>query len=90
MAKKLLASRTIRKGARLFGIPTVDAYFRVYKDKAKEWRWTYIAGNGNKLADSSEGYKNRGDCLKSLEYLRFYAAASEVKVPTPPKRAKKK
>lgn len=32
-----------------------------YKDKNNEWRWRVKAPNGNTLADSSEGYKNRED-----------------------------
>lgn len=31
----------------------------IYKDKAEEWRWTAFAQNGEKVADSGEGYRNR-------------------------------
>lgn len=34
-----------------------------YKDWENEWRWRVIADNGNIIADSSEGYKNKGDCM---------------------------
>lgn len=38
----------------------------LYKDKAKEWRWRMVSTNGNILATSSEGYKNKKDMLDSL------------------------
>lgn len=34
-----------------------------YKDVRGEWRWRRIAGNGRIVGASSEGYKNRKDCL---------------------------
>lgn len=33
--------------------------FKVYKDKKGEWRWSLIARNGKKVADSAEGYKRK-------------------------------
>ncbi len=33
-----------------------------YRDQHAEWRWRIIAENGNILADSGEGYRNRADC----------------------------
>lgn len=35
-----------------------------YKDKKKEWRWRVVARNGNILADSGEGYKNKSGAVK--------------------------
>jgi uncharacterized protein YegP (UPF0339 family) len=32
-----------------------------YRDTSGEWRWRAIAGNQEVVADSSEGYVNRGD-----------------------------
>ena len=29
----------------------------------REWRWRIRAANGNIIASSSEGYKNRQDCV---------------------------
>jgi uncharacterized protein YegP (UPF0339 family) len=40
---------------------------KIYKDSKDEWRWSVSAENGNKLADSGEGYKNRKDCEAALE-----------------------
>ncbi|MGI9244933.1 MAG: DUF1508 domain-containing protein [Verrucomicrobiales bacterium] len=34
-----------------------------YKDAKNEWRWRRIAGNNRIVGASSEGYKNRLDCV---------------------------
>ena len=33
-----------------------------YRDKAGEWRWRLKSSNGNIIAESGEGYKNKTDC----------------------------
>ncbi len=38
-----------------------------YKDAAGEWRWRRLADNGNVIADSAEGYKNKTDMLHMAE-----------------------
>ena len=35
-----------------------------YKDAAHEWRWRRFAPNGQQVGASSEGYKNREDCVQ--------------------------
>ena len=34
-----------------------------YKDNKGEWRWRTIAANGKIVGASSEGYKNKSDCI---------------------------
>jgi len=34
-----------------------------YKDNRGEWRWRRIAPNGKIVGASSEGYKNKADCI---------------------------
>jgi uncharacterized protein YegP (UPF0339 family) len=41
----------------------------MYEDDAAEWRWRLVAGNGRIIADSGEGYKNVGDCLKGIRLV---------------------
>lgn len=42
----------------------------VYKDANGEWRWQIEAARGGRiLADSGEGYKRRGSCLKMAQSL---------------------
>jgi uncharacterized protein len=40
-----------------------------YQDDANEWRWRVQATNGQILADSGEGYKNKGDCVNGFHRL---------------------
>lgn len=40
--------------------------FQLFKDKAGEWRWRIVHDNGNIMADSSEGYKNKADCISAF------------------------
>jgi uncharacterized protein YegP (UPF0339 family) len=41
----------------------------IYKDAAKEWRWRITASNGDIIAASCEGYKNKIDAEKNLRYI---------------------
>lgn len=50
----------------------MDSVF-VFKDIAGEWRWTRKSTNGRIVADSSEGYANRDDCIQMA--LRINKAA---------------
>ncbi len=35
----------------------------IYRDKQKQYRWRLRASNGRVLADCSEGYRRRIDCV---------------------------
>ncbi len=37
--------------------------WEIYQDGNGEWRWRRVAPNGKIVAASSEGYKNRSDCV---------------------------
>lgn len=41
--------------------------YHLYQDKANEWRWSLVADNYRKIADSAEGYKNEADCRAAIE-----------------------
>lgn len=45
--------------------------FRLYKDKAGEWRWSHAAGNGNGnvIAASTEGCARKADALRGIEII---------------------
>jgi uncharacterized protein YegP (UPF0339 family) len=34
-----------------------------YKDSQNEWRWRRVASNGRIVGASTEGYKNKQDCI---------------------------
>jgi uncharacterized protein YegP (UPF0339 family) len=48
---------------------TYPSYW-LYKDTRGEYRWTYEASNGLTIAVSSEGYKKRSDCERSIEIMK--------------------
>ena len=41
--------------------------WKIYRDNKGEWRWTRTAPNGRKVAASTEGYKNRADCVANAK-----------------------
>ena len=57
------------------------ARFHVYIDKRKEWRWTFYAANGKKIADSAEGYQEQRKALTGLFLLHNGQARIFVDVP---------
>jgi uncharacterized protein YegP (UPF0339 family) len=52
--------------------------FVTYRDARKEYRWRLVAANGNIVADSGQGYKNKNDCLSTLESIRKMVAEAPV------------
>lgn len=52
--------------------------FVLFRDVKKEYRWRMVATNGNIVATSGEGYKNKKDCLATLESIKKSAADAPV------------
>ncbi len=52
--------------------------FVLFRDAKTEYRWRMVAANGNVVATSGEGYKNKKDCLSTLESIRKAAADAPV------------
>jgi uncharacterized protein len=46
-----------------------------YKDAKGEWRWRLKSKNGNTIADSGEGYKNKKDCEDAIDLVKGSADA---------------
>lgn len=46
-----------------------DDIVKVYQDDAEEWRWDRVAANGEVLDASSEGYVDKGYCIKIAKEL---------------------
>lgn len=44
--------------------------FELYQDAAKEWRWRLTARNGNKLADSGEGYATQAAARHGIALVK--------------------
>lgn len=45
--------------------------WEIYQDRKKEWRWRRYATNGNVVGAATEGYVNRGDCVKNMKRHGF-------------------
>lgn len=59
--------------------------FWYYLDKGSEWRWRLKAANGQIIAVSGEGYKNKSDCLHAIELVKSSKDTEvEQAPPTPP------
>lgn len=43
--------------------------FETYQDKSKEYRWRALAGNGEIIADSGEGYTTATDANRARDQL---------------------
>ncbi|MDB5591041.1 DUF1508 domain-containing protein [Enterovirga sp.] len=52
--------------------------FELHKDAAGDWRWRLRATNGNVVADSAEGYRNREDCERGIALVKSSASAPTV------------
>jgi uncharacterized protein YegP (UPF0339 family) len=52
--------------------------FEIYDDKSKEHRWRVKASNGQVIATSSQGYKDKADCEHAIEVIKKGAAHAEV------------
>lgn len=44
-------------------------YFKVFQDRALEWRWTLHAANGEPVA-VSEGYTSKANALRSVDMVK--------------------
>ena len=52
--------------------------FILYRDVKKEYRWKMVASNGNIVADSGEGYKNKKDCLATVDSIKRTVAEAPI------------
>jgi uncharacterized protein len=50
----------------------------VFRDDAGEWRWRLVAGNGEVIATSGEGYVNRAHALEMAHRM-----SSDVEIDDP-------
>jgi uncharacterized protein YegP (UPF0339 family) len=52
--------------------------FEMYKDTAEEFRWRLKANNGQVVAVSGEGYKNRSDCAGIIGKIRTESGTANI------------
>jgi uncharacterized protein YegP (UPF0339 family) len=54
------------------------AKFTLYKDKSGEYRWRFVATNGQIIATASEGYARKTDCMHGIELMKTLGPAAPV------------
>ncbi len=42
----------------------------LYRDANNQWRWTLLAANNRKIANSGEGYWNKADCESAINLVK--------------------
>lgn len=46
------------------------AKFTLYRDTKGEYRWRFVASNGEIIATASEGYVRKIDCMHGIELIK--------------------
>lgn len=54
------------------------AKFKLYKDAAGEYRWRFVANNGEIIATASEGYVRKIDCMHGIELVKTLGPSAPV------------
>jgi hypothetical protein len=54
------------------------ATFELYKDKKKEYRWRLRHSNGQVIADSGEGYKEKAGAKNGINSVKENAPAAPI------------
>lgn len=52
--------------------------FEIYRDSAGEFRWRLVGRSNRILADSGEGYKRKGACIKAIAAVKVEAFNADV------------
>jgi uncharacterized protein len=48
--------------------------YNLYKDVSGYWRWTLLAANNRKIANSGEGYNNKADAISAINLVKASAS----------------
>jgi uncharacterized protein YegP (UPF0339 family) len=54
------------------------AYYNLYQDSQRLWRWKYIAANALTIAVSSESYYNKQDAINAINLMKNSGSALVV------------
>lgn len=54
------------------------ATFKLYKDRAGEFRWRLVHQNGNIIAASGEGYENKNDASNGIQSVKEHAPTAPL------------
>lgn len=54
------------------------AKFTLFKDSKGEFRWRFVANNGETIAVASEGYVRKIDCMHGIEIVKTLGPQAPV------------
>jgi uncharacterized protein YegP (UPF0339 family) len=54
-----------------------EVEIEVYEDMKGEWRWRMVAGNGEVIATSGEGYTRKGDATRAANTAKKRMAETD-------------
>jgi uncharacterized protein YegP (UPF0339 family) len=57
--------------------------FKIYRDRAGEYRWRLRAGNGTIVATSGEGYRTSVEALRAARRVRTNAGSASIELLRP-------
>ncbi len=60
-----------------------NAAFEIYEDEGEEWRWRLRHRNGNILADSGEGHRDRSDATAAVTRIKRHAPDADEEAIAP-------
>ncbi len=63
------------------GVETDKDKFEVYEDRAMGYRWRLRASNGQLVAASSKGYKDKSACQKAVDMIKKEVPKAQVVEP---------
>jgi len=72
------AEKIVSELSRMVSEEKLGMTYQLYRDAQREWRWRLKAANGRIIANSSQGYRTKQDCLDDINRIRGNAAASTL------------
>ena len=54
--------------------------YEIYREPNRDWRWRLVASNGQPIATSGEGYRNRSACEDGIRSVQRSYMAEWVEV----------
>jgi len=52
--------------------------FQIYKVTAGQYRWRFVAPNGQPVAAPGEGYKSKQACLEGINLVKTHAHGAPI------------
>jgi uncharacterized protein YegP (UPF0339 family) len=74
------AERIVSELSRIAFEEKLGMTYQIFRDAHGEWRWRLKAANGRIIANSSQGYRRKQDCLDDINRIKKNSETSVVEV----------